>query len=714
MVKNFDRSAYLGPFRAEMEEHLDVLSRELLVLESHPEDLSPIDEVFRRTHTVKGSARMMGFSEVANLAHAMEDVLEDLKGGMLRSSSPLLDAMLTTADLLRELVRSDPETSAGRQDVQAVIRWMADLRGIREGAEIQDRPQEQIQQAPAPQRQETVAYETVRVDVTRIDTILNLAGELMVLDAARKQWMEEVTQLVESIDRSQSSIQPPYHHDSSGRIVSIVNAMSKSAKRYRRLALQQTELVRELHYQISVLRMLPVRAIFSLIPRAARDLAKEEQKDVEVVIEGEDTEIDREVLERVRDSVLHIVLNAVVHGIEQPSARIAAGKPPTGRIRVAAYSKGEQAIIEIEDDGTGIDFRAVREAAIRKGIVNPSEADNLDDTDCVRLLFIHGFTTNPVVSGRSGRGVGLDIVRTEIDSLKGHVSIETKPGEGTKVILELPITLAFTHILLVEVDRSTFGFACSSIHRITEVAVDRVQTLQDRECVEIDGRTVPVYRLNRLLGIECKPVNRANCWPALLVGPIERPLALVVDRVIGDESVIVKPLGPLLRRVPYVSGGIILGDGRIVLMLSAAALVDAARGTSSFHVVPVGKPRGKTKRILVVDDVAITRELERSILEAAGYQVDAAVDGQDALAKLRSKEYELVITDVEMPRMDGFELATVMKADPVLGRIPIVIVSSRESIEDRRKGMQIGIQAYVGKGSFDQMTLLDIIESLIG
>lgn len=714
MVSNFDRSAYLGPFRAEMEEHLQALTREILALESHPDDPLLIDELFRRTHTVKGSARMMGFNEVANLAHAMEDVLDGLKAGALHPSPSLLDAMLTATDLLRELIQSEPGAPVDRKDVQTVIEWMADLRGAREGGEIQDQPKEPPQQPATPQRQESAVQETVRVDVNRIDSILNLAGELMVLDAARKQWMDEVTHFVELLEGSRVDLWPSYNNSYDSRIASAVGAMSRSSKRYRRMALRQTELVRELHYQISVLRMLPVRAIFSLIPRAIRDLAKEERKEVEVIIEGEGTEIDREVLERMRDSVLHIVLNAVVHGIEQPATRTAAGKLPTGRIRVAAYSKGEQVIIEVEDDGAGIDFRAVRDAAIRKGIVKPAEADSLDDSDCVRLLFLHGFSTDPTVSGRSGRGVGLDIVKTEVDNLKGHISIETKPGRGTKVVLELPITLAFTHVLLVEVGRSTFGFSCSSIQGVMEVAADRVQTLQDRECVHVDGRTVPLFRLNQILYIESTSVNRASRWPAILVGSYERPLALVVDRVIGDENVIVKPLGPLLSRVPNVSGGIILGDGRVALMLSASALADATRGVPSFNTFLSVKPRVKAKRVLVVDDVAITRELERSILEAAGYQVDTAVDGQDALSKLRSKEYELVIADVEMPRMDGFELATIIKADPVLSRLPIVIVSSRDSIEDRHKGMQIGVQAYVGKGSFDQMTLLDTVESLIG
>lgn len=714
MAQDLDRSAYLGAFRAEMEEHLQVLSRELLLLESHPDDLTPVGEVFRRTHTVKGSARMMGFGEVADLAHSLEDVLDDLRSERLRPNPPLLDAMLTAADLLRELIQSAPEDSHGRQDVQAVIRWLADLRGAREQSTVEVRPQEPSSQPVTPQRSETGSRDTVRVDVRRIDAILNLAGELMVLDAAQRQWMADISQLAELLEGGRAGGRAGGLNDEDDRIAVLTESVSRSNKRYRRMALQQVGLVRELHYQISTLRMLPVGAIFSVIPRAARDLAREERKEVEVLVEGEETEIDREVLERVRDPVLHLVFNAVVHGIETPAVRMAAGKPAAGRVRVAAYSRGEQAIVEVEDDGAGIGFRAVREAAVRKGFLAQAEAEKLEESECVRLLFLPGLTTSTVVSGRSGRGVGLDIVKAEIDALKGHVWVETRPGRGTKVTLELPITLAFTHVLLVEVGPSTYGFACSSIQGIAEVSADRIQSLQGRACAELDGRTVPLYWMDQLLGMEQRRPRRGSRWPVLLVGSMERPVAFVVDRVIGDENVIVKPLGSLLRRVPEVSGGIVLGDGRVALVLSASALADTARGVPSFDVGPTHGPRRPVRRVLVVDDAATTRELERAILETAGYQVETAVDGQDALEKLRSRQFELVVADVEMPRMDGLQLAAAVRGDPLLNRLPIVMVSSRESDEDRRRGMQVGVQAYVGKGSFDHMTLLDTIESLIG
>ncbi|HEX2987408.1 MAG TPA: response regulator, partial [Chloroflexota bacterium] len=307
-------------------------------------------------------------------------------------------------------------------------------------------------------------------------------------------------------------------------------------------------------------------------------------------------------------------------------------------------------------------------------------------------------------------------VKAEVDALKGHVWLESREGLGTKVTMELPITLAFTHVLLIEVGRGIFAVPCASTQGITEVPATAVRTLQSRESADLAGRAVPLVWAHNLLGGE-RPEIVGSRFPALLMGSADRPIAFVVDRVVGDENVIVKPLGNLLRQVPNVSGGIILGDGRVALLLSVGALVDAARGVVSAQ--PVVQKRSvkltrRGRRVLVVDDSAITRELERSILATAGYDVETAVDGQDALDRLHSREYALVVADVEMPRLDGFGLAGAIRSDPSLEKLPVVIVSSRESDEDRRRGMELGVQAYVGKGSFDQMTLLDTIESLIG
>ncbi len=709
-----DRSAYLDAFREEMVEHLQALTEGLLTLESHPEDVSSVGEVFRRVHTIKGSARMMGFGGVADLAHAMEDVLDDLRSGRLRPSPPLLDAILTTVDLLRELVKAPPEEGAERSDVQAILRWLGDLRGVREEAAAGAAPQDQPA-ARVGERAEGPTRETVRVDVGRIDRILNLAGELMVLDAARKQWLDEMSQLVEMLDTAKLVAQGAGLRGLGEQAQALSQTASRTAKRYRRLVTQQTELVRELHYQVSALRMLPARAILSALPRAARDLAREEQREVEILIEGDDTEIDREVLERVRDPILHLVRNSIVHGIEPPAARSSAGKPRVGKIRIAAYSRGEQAIIEVQDDGVGVDFDAVRQAAVERGILTLESSESLDDAECIRLLFLPGFTTTAAVSESSGRGVGLDVVKSEVDALKGRVSLDTRPGEGTRVTLEMPITLAFTHVLLLEIGRSIYAIPCSSTHGIAEVPAGAVRSLQTREAVDMSGRTVPLVWTHRILGVESRTPGGATRWPALLLGPVDRPIAFVVDRVIGDENVIAKPLGPFLRGAANVSGGVILGDGRVALVLSAASLVDAARGVLSPQAVPAS-PRlaNKGRKVLVVDDAAISRELQRSILTAAGYRVEIAVDGLDALQKLKAREFDLVVADVEMPRMTGLELVSAVRADPELASLPIVIVSARESDEDRRLGMQMGAQAYVGKGSFDQATLLDTIESLIG
>jgi chemotaxis protein histidine kinase CheA len=719
MTEGIDRSAYMGAFREEVEEHLQVLTSSLLSLESRPEDMASISEVFRRVHTVKGAARMMGFAQVADLAHSMEDVLDDLRSGRMRASPPLLDAMLTAVDLLRDLIKSGPEGGEERQDLQAVIQWLSDFRTAKseEAPFPVPQPEPAVQPYAEEPRPKVTARETVRVDVERIDTILNLAGELMVVDSSRKQWVDELDQMAELLDSVRARVEGAGLKLVSEEAQRLSAAAARSSKRYRRLIGQQTELVRELHYQVSTLRMLPVRSVFSAVPRIARDLAREEHKEVDVLLEGEETEMDREVLERVRDPILHLVRNAIAHGIESPTKRLASGKPRSGLLRVAAFSRGQRAVIEVEDDGAGIDLRAVRESVARAGMLPANEAEMLDESECLEMLFRAGFTTNTVVNAASGRGVGLDVVKAEVDALKGHVWLENREDSGTKVTMELPITLAFTHVLLIEVGRGIYGVPCASTQGIAEVPASAIRTLQARESADLGGRTVPLVWTHTILGLGEKPEVSGSRFPALLMGSADRPVAFVVDRVVGDENVIVKPLGPFVRCVPNVSGGIILGDGRVALVLSAGALVDAARGSIAVQPIVQKRPVKLTRRgklVLIVDDAAITRELERSILASAGYDVETAVDGQDALEKLRSREYALVVADVEMPRLDGFGLAIAIRGDPSLEKLPMVIVSSRESDEDRRRGMELGVQAYVGKGAFDQMTLLDTIESLIG
>lgn len=718
MAEGIDRSAYLGAFREETEEHLQALTELLISLESEPESRKSLDEVFRHAHTVKGTARMMGFGQVADIAHAMEDILDDLRAGRLRSSPPLLDALLTATDLLRNLVSASPQGSGAGPDVETVRRWLGELRlsgGAASAAGMVAEAADQWDVEPASERRGPLtARETIRVDVQKIDTILNLSGELSIVEAARRQWSAEVARLAERLQVVSVAARAGDMKRVLEDVQAVAAAASRVSKQCRRLSLQEAELTHELHYQASALRLLPVQSLFSLVPRAVRDLARERGKEIDVVVEGEDTEIDREVLERVKDSVLHLVRNAVAHGIESPAERLAAGKPRAGRVRVAAHSRGEQVIVEIEDDGKGVDLGSVRDAAVRKGLLDPTTAEHLDETDCIKLLFLPGFTTAPQVAETSGRGVGLDVVKCEVDALKGRVLLETREGEGTRVILELPITLAFHHVVLFEVGRLTCGLLCSSIHGIADVPSESVRILGGRETATVDGRVVPLVLMRHLLKVGDGGAMPGRRWPVVLSGPPQRPVGLVVDRVIGEEDVVVKPLGPLVRRVPHVSGGIILGDGRIAFLLSASAVSDAQQVKASSGGRTSGRAAHAPRRVLVVDDSAITRELERTILEAAGYQVETAVDGRDGLAKLKSRGFDLVVSDVQMPGLDGFGLAAAIRADPNLVGLPIVIVSSRESEEDRRRGLEVGVQAYLGKGSFDQVTLLDTIEQLIG
>jgi two-component system chemotaxis sensor kinase CheA len=461
-------------------------------------------------------------------------------------------------------------------------------------------------------------------------------------------------------------------------------------------------------------RLIPIATIYAGLPRIVRDIAEGTGKPARIELRGETVELDRKVLELLQDPLLHVVRNAMDHGIETPSERAAAGKPEAGSIVVSAEALGGEVRVTISDDGRGIDPARLRERAVRLGILRAEEAARLSDPEALDLIFLPGFSTAAMVTDISGRGVGMDVVRSNISELSGQVLVESQLGRGTQIVLTLPLTLVTTRVLLVRVGKASFAMPASSCQGTIWVQRDQMRSIEGQPTIAHGGRDVVVRPMSELLGLTSEtPHGRGERAPAVLVGSPQRLLALQVDALLDEREAVVKPLGPILARQRSYSGAIQLGDGSLVLLLNPLALIQST-GSTRPSLASAAPAQRRRPRLLVCDDSFTTRELIRSILQSAGYDVTSAVDGADALDKLRAQPYDLVVSDVEMPRVDGFQLTARIRSELALHELPVVLITSLASDDHRRRGLEAGAQAYIVKSQFDQGSLLEVIQQLLG
>jgi two-component system, chemotaxis family, sensor kinase CheA len=646
---------FLDIFRDEAAERLDHIVDTLLALEAGSAAPDAVDSLFRDAHTIKGAAGMLGLEDIQVLAHAVEDILDDVR------ESPdfpqeLIDPLLRAADSLRQHVEGTGAADADLLDELAASR-----------AQIA-RPSEprptQLREPPRPE----VERRSIRVPAEKLDRLLDLVGETVLHrrrleHAIGGERLQEVESLADELDVGE-------------------------------------RLLGDLQETAIEMRTLPLASITGPFPRAVRDIAASKGTEVELVVSGAETELDRVILEGISEPIIHILRNSVAHGVGTPEERERVGKPRLGRVELRAEQRGGMVAIVISDDGKGLPPEVFSRAR--------AEGESL-----VELLTSPGFSTAGHVSELSGRGVGLDVVRTVVESFGGSVAIESEPGLGTSTTLLLPLTLALLDVLLVERGGQVMGIPLPAVEEA--IAVDRTQTLGGRPSVELRGQSLQLFDLADLVGLEApEPPRRA---PALIVSASGRRIAAVCDLMLGEQEVVVKSLGPLLASARGYLGAAILGDGRIALLLDPATLVRGPRGARQQLAEPVLQPPAVPThaKVLVVEDSFTVRELQRSILEAAGYPVVTARDGREALRRLEEdSDIGLVLTDIEMPELDGIELLRAIRADERHSELPVIIVTTRGEEEDRRAGLEAGADAYMAKRSFDQQALLDTIGQLVG
>jgi len=572
-----------------------------------------------------------------------------------------------------------------------------------------------------PQRQDAAgaAPVSIHVDLDALDEIAGLAGDVLVEGARAGARTRDLKELLEGWNAVSDRLLHLLESRRGGVADPEANAIEDEIHRLRSQAFRffhhhaesvsgVQQLLGTLAERVAGARLIPLGQLFFDLPRTAAALAREQGKEVEVVITGGETGIDKAILPSLQDPLIHLLRNAIDHAIETPEARVAAGKPPAGLLRIAALPDGDRLQVVLEDDGRGIDPDHIRDTAVRRGLLDPAAAAALSDRAALDLVFASGFSTRSAPGETSGRGVGLDVVRRRVVSLGGSVSVESQPGVGTRFILRLPQSLSLIKVLLVQIDEDVYGLPAADVTAVGRLDPDSITEVAGVRMVEHRDHLVPVVPAGPLFALNGGPQARRPAVAFLEHGGTA--LALVVDGFKGEREVAVKAPGTFLQGRAWISGAAALENGQVALLLSTAEIFAAARRR---HVLPERRARQR-KRVLLVDDSLIAREAEAALLRALGHEVDEAADGEEGFRKLRAGRYDLLVTDVQMPVLDGIDLTRRVKSTPELRQIPVLILSSLETQQDRRRGLEAGAEGYLGKAELDGTRLARMVEQLCG
>jgi two-component system chemotaxis sensor kinase CheA len=756
----------LAIFAEEAGDRLQAMGRDILALEQAAEPdhhARLLVEIFRNAHTLKGAAAIVHLDDVTAIAHGLESAFDLLQRGSLRYGSDMFEALYGAFDALSDVVRAALSGAPSTVDVGAVtgslealtpagssgpvpatrrrvgrsvksVKAVGTARALGAGAKGATNVANATNGANGsngssapPDPTAGPVGESVRVASAKLDALMAQVGELLVARIGSERRVERLRQMAASLDADPSGAASA--QDLGRQLVEVRRELEADGRRMAQLTATLQDDVRRA-------RMLPVATLFDAFPRMVRDVATEQGKDVILRSEGGETEVDRSVLEHLRGPLTHLVRNAVDHGLELPDEREAAGKPRRGTIALRASQRGSTVVVEVQDDGRGVDPDAVRETAVARGIVTPAEAASMEDEEAIWLVFRPGFSTRSTVTTISGRGVGMDVVRESVERLQGIVSVTNDRGRGVRFSLTLPLTVATTRCLLVRCRDSTLGIPTVNVSHLLRTGPGSTGQVGGRMVLCLDDGPVPLVDLWDALG-PAGTSNGSNGWngatgsiasdrPVVVLRGGDRRVALAVDDLRGAEEVVIKPLPPPLLRIPGVAGVAILGSGDVVLIAAAAELLRSARG-ASVHPAASGRlprpvqdePPGATNgrppgpvTILVVDDSFMTRTLAKNVLESAGYRVLVATDGVEAWTLLSSERFDLVLSDVQMPRMDGFDLTARIRAEERFHDLPVILLTSLDSKEETERGMAAGADAYLTKGSFEQARLLEAIRRL--
>jgi len=734
-------------FSGEAEERLASLSSSLLDLEKADgeEKARALEVAFREAHSLKGAARSVNLTDIETISQAIEGVFAAMKRDEIPLSGELFDLLHHCVRAIEDSLAAPEGEGAGEMgEIAALVSRLQEVKSGEDVKVSQVRTREEPAPEPQPSQEvrelpnKPLASESVRMSTAKLDSLFLKAEELVSLKLASGQHLTNLRDVVRSIegwDKRWGGIEGElrvlnkraqegdewgnlsrfldWNHDFIRSLGKEIWGLAKrSEQEGRTLGLMVDDLLDDMKR----VTMLPFSTLLDIFPRMIREISRDQGKEVDLIVEGGEVEIDRRILEEMRDPITHLLRNSIDHALEAPGKREKQGKPRSGTIHLTvSQTEGGKVKILIADDGAGIDLAQVKKKAASLGVITEQDMGQLDDRDALSLILQSGVSTSPIITEISGRGLGLAIVQEKVQKLGGLLSMDSVPGRGTSFRMELPVTIATFRGILVQVADRSFIVPSSNMDRTLRVHKDEIKTVENRATIPLNGKALSLVDLARVFGLNQEKDNSAGngFLTVVVLGAGERRIGFRVDEVLGEQEVLVKGLGKQLSNVPNISGATILGSGKVVPILNVNDLLtsplDAALPVSGAEAAE-GK---EEKSILVVEDSITSRMLLKSILEGEGYSVKTAVDGSEAYTTLKTGEFDLVVSDIEMPKLDGFELTKKIRTDKKYAEIPVILVTGLETQEDREKGIDAGANAYIVKSSFDQSNLLEVIKRMI-
>ncbi|WLI47164.1 hybrid sensor histidine kinase/response regulator [Pseudomonas beijingensis] len=742
-------ASLLELFSLEAEAQVQVLSTGLLALERDPTQADYLESCMRAAHSLKGAARIVGVGAGVSVAHVMEDCLVSAQERRLVLGAEHIDALLQGTDLLTRI--ATPGNSVGAPDIDAYVALMGRLldpnapQAPAVASPSIETPVEPVRvelpeaqpfatPEPAPKRKRATegGERVLRVTAERLNSLLDLSSKSLVETQRLKPWLatmqrlkrqqgtglralEELNVLLK--DHALSLQAQEALGDARRLLAETQQLLAQKTAELDEFAWQASQRAQVLYDTALACRMRPFADVLSGQVRMVRDLGRSLGKQVRLEIEGEKTQVDRDVLEKLEAPLTHLLRNAVDHGIETPEQRILAGKPAEGLIRLRASHQAGLLVLELADDGAGVDLERVRRSIVERGLSPEPTAASLSEEELLTFLFLPGFSLRDKVTEVSGRGVGLDAVQHMVRQLRGAVVLEQTAGEGSRFHLEVPLTLSVVRSLVVEVGGEAYAFPLAHIERMCDLAPEDIVQVEGRQHFWHEGRHIGLVAASQLLN-RPSAQNGSQTLKVVVIRERETIYGVAVERFIGERTLVVLPLDERLGKVQDISAGALLDDGSVVLIVDVEDLlrsVDKLLDTGRLErIARQNQAQAPRKRILVVDDSLTVRELQRKLLRGRGYDVAVAVDGMDGWNALRSEDFDLLITDIDMPRMDGIELVSLLRRDNRLQSLPVMVVSYKDREEDRRRGLDAGADYYLAKASFHDDALLDAVVELIG
>lgn len=769
----------LNIFWEEVGEYLSSLNEALLQIEmaSGDEQMAMLREMNRVAHSMKGAARAVGFGLIETIAHYMEEVFQAALNNHLEISPDMADTLYDGLDLIQNTMAGEANDESVTRDVLRNLENMVAFPQSngkvphsrqpvehpaivnQEDDEEEDYDEDEVTVSaipPQPVQLPTIEggsttqtmllrtiEETIRVPVGKLDRLMAEASELIVArmqGELRSQRLSAAIQRISRWQREWRTVRASYirlarrigeqDEETADEMAAIFRFLESNQRNlmetYRELShltqlmvqdnMQLNTLSDTLQGDIASLRMMPFESISAALQRMVRDLARDTHKNVHLEIKGVHVEIDRTVLDALKEPLMHLLRNAVDHGLETPEEREVTGKSTEGTIQITVEQRGSEIVIDVSDDGRGIDLDRIRQKAVERGLLSDNDASSMADEEARQLIFRSGFSTSDRVTAISGRGLGMDIVRERIEGLRGRISVSSREGEGSTVMIAVPVSLTRIRAVLLRLGDEEYAVPAAMVQRMVTVPRDMIYTAEGRNLINLLDHPTPVVSLAELLDAPVNPLT--DSMNVIVLRTTDRSVAFEVDYLYSEMELVLKPLGPELASTPFVAGAALLGSGEIVVVLDAAGLIRKAAGAPALRRSQTALTTTKTRaerrlHVLVVDDSITTRTLEKNILEAVGFRVTVAVDGAEGWARLAENEIDVIISDVEMPNVNGLEFTRQVKGHPATRDIPLILLTSLAKPEQREAGLQAGADAYLVKSQFDQQDLLNVIHSVI-